>query len=666
MSFPVLVIVGETQEPQLSANAEAICERLGSLADLRLVWSLGFRAQADFGARLLIQQDAMLRAWRGSGEGGYAELILAGSTQELMQIVPLLPPAPTEIPRRMRLGILLAEELESPLEGFEAIHIIPQDLGGQRLNLNQRAQSAGNLLGAALELIRLPEAQERCQEWLRAFSGRRRSLIQVARFNAPAVQRILAARLAARLSQKIKASLEKGCPLSALELPQAPDFKRLQDRAQELGAQMAQRIYQGALKLEELKSRQVEALRELPAQVEVEIRALGQAAQRETEAWLEEMEAWTESGLRRGGFAALPPLQEELARRLEDLKRALKPHERRAPEERPLSLESVQIEPPPLGRLAEAQGAVQSLPLDDERSLELYGAWGLFLAALGGLLGQAPIQALHSSPQAAKLLSLLPGGGYSLLALSLLLLAFLILGARSLLRRRHERCLKERLSQAQEALKQAWIKALSQHFEALGTLIQQRLFHSLKEALEAEQRRVKSIVQQLKLLEQLFKGEAQLPQRPPQLFDRDVPMGSGFFEAATLEPGALFRDFEEGLKEPSWRAELEFMEIEAFSNRCLAAYADFAEHLPLEQRQDLCAQLRQPVSLSITEMREGLKPFFPPYATRLSSFLLLPPVFEVLRSEDPNEVLLSLPAQGDLFMGLSEDLEIPRGLRDAP
>ncbi len=660
MSFPVQVVI---HGAAVRATAEAVCRRVGVRGSAPVAWPLVWDDQPKPATRLAAAARRMLEAWGSAGEGGWGRVIIAGSVDALSEVAASRawsPHAPggrrrgaedaqatsdREAPGpglNLSVGIALGGASEPaaglPVDALDAVFVVPAALPGRRLTAADRVQIAGNLLGLVLELARLEDARRTARRFVQAYPGAHSALATVARFNAPAIRHVLAARLAASVTGRMVDALRRaeGPPPTALHELRLPDAvfvaRALTAEAPRVAARLAG---DGADDLDAASPPDAGALEEHAATL---IARLAAASTQAASGWLDQLRAEVDRALATGTFGAIAPalgaldaLDAALAQRISrfDL-----PPGRLTP-----------LRPPSSAAVTEAAEDLAAARRDDAPTSALFGAWVLAAAATAAV-AIGPFLPAPTGPS----LAWLPGGAFTLVGAAALCLGGVIGGLRRRARGRLLGRLELALGDARRDRRVAWARALEAHLGAVGALLERRALRRLRAGVRRERRLLSAVADAVVRLEERFRREATAPRPVERPFDSDVAVDQAFYEAAALgaPPEEHHRRAEDALAHPGWRDSLAFLDGDRLLAECAAAFSAFDEGVPLSRREDLCAAVGPAATAAIATMSEHLARLVP-LSDTAARLLMVPPSLGAATPAPLDAATELWPGVGDLF-----------------
>lgn len=632
MSFPFQIAI---HGPRVRATAEAVCRRLGG-GPRGVAWSLVWDDQPDPGARLDAAARRMAEVWGGRGEGGHGQLVIADSAAVLAEVAAVLGARPRSPHLWCRVAVVLDDAVPASVSApFDAVHLVPSAPGARRLSERDRVQVAGNLLGLVLELARLDDARSVVARFLDAYPGVWSSLAAVARFNAPAIRSVLAARLAATVAGRMRAAVRRGDdqPSRALEAPELPEALFVAAGLGRLARTVGRRAG-------------VDAER-VAADAREDIVRAGHGAMEAADATARELRRAVDQALASASFAAIGPLRRDLAALGREVDAALARCGGVPGGLAPLVA-------PSDAALREARAALAAARADDAPTGSLFAAWALVAAAVTGVT----VGPFLAGADAPSLLAALPGGAFTAAGLASVAASGLVAGASRAGRRRRLAALERAADEAAEALGDAWADAVAAHLGDVGRLLERRALRHVAAAVAREEALLAAVAGQIEALEERFRRDGAAPQPVGQPFDVYVPVGAALYDAAALSapPEERFRRAEAALTEPSWRDALAFMDGEAFLASCRAAFDAFADGLPLTSRQDLRAAVAGPTRDALSGLAHHLDRFVPPGAPA-ARLVVVPAALADAVPEGLDREATRWPGSSDLFCAVFARVE---------
>lgn len=654
MSFPVQVVVaGE----RLAPTVDEVCDRLGTIGGSLAVWRVDFSAPAQTPKRVADQIREMLTA--DGFEGGFGQLLLADSVERFNQAAgPVTGAAPQRKPW-IRLGVVLAEEADAArlvTTGFDSVHIVPAVLLHRELDRHERQRVVGNILGIVLEMARLPEARPAVDAFRRRYGATRVTLVQTARFHAPAVQRILARRLASRVTERMQRALGPREQPPYADAPSLADdqvIEGLSKRARQLGAEAAARVVfdeEHPVKGELLKRSEAEA-RRLPEAIDQAVRAQSQDVRACSSDFRVKLREYVDHKLAAGSFGALRPLAATLSHLRSVLRTRVGAFDE-ALETYGSPLQAAPFEPPDVAAICTAFDALELERSNQDRSGFLFGAWALLIATLvacalhplvdrwvvpGGAAGLG-WQALAHHP---SLLSALP-------ALPVLLVAAILAWIRSRIVAAKLLSLEEAVELEMASYRRAWSELVNRHVIQIGRLMQARLLRGAIETIAAEQQRLQAVIGMVEQLQAAYRRPDDASWDTGSEFDLEIELPEDFYVRAgqRADPAEVLDHYEERMRSEQWRDRLEFMNASSVLARCMTLYREFQEKIPFATRDELREVAVEPTRRALAEMKRKLA-LFVPLEVQADRFFVVPE--RLLGAVPPDHV-----THFELFSGVSD------------
>ena len=661
MSFPIQVIL--SADARLKAKAQAVIKRLGSLGGLQLAFWMTLSDHHDIQRHITRQIDEMLSRTAGRGEGGWAQVVLASGERDLAEVCAQLEDLKTPLPARARVAIVLADKLGAlTTEGiFDVVHMVPRHLSNSQLPEDDRVQIAGNLLGLMLELARSPGAVDAFEQWTSAHGGHWMTLAQVTRFNAPAVQHLLARRLSGKVTAEMVASLEREAQqtVALSPLPHAAIMKAAREESEVIGREIAERVLRAEdeelLPDEEVLKGRVKAEADrLPERMKAFVDAHGRASMNKAISWLALVEDEIDRALALHAFGAIKPLRRELGK-LEDIQRntleELALHHKQG-QASALTLENFAL--PDRAPVTEANKALERNLTHKERSDMLFGAWALLVTSVGAM-GLYPVVDGAVEPTSGSGATFIeramaePNTFTLLFGLGFLLLALVLAAFHSHRARQERRLLTRKLEKAMADYKEAWARRIGEHITHIGVVLQSRMLRFALDGLQREARRLAVVETTLRHLQVRYGDNSSVPPGTQAAFDADIQLSEAFYTDAqdTVSPEELLSRFDDAMRSARWRRELSFMDTEAVVATSRSLYDAFSESIPFESHMQLRKDVAGPTRSSIQRMVAELARYVPLSEHGVQRSVVLP---ESLRDAMPTD----MPGNLDLYGGVSD------------
>lgn len=647
MSLPVQILVADDA---LRPAVDGVCRRLGRDAAGRLAWVLGCRDLPELPARVAEQAQQLLEARGAAGEAGLARVVVASDLDGLKATT--LESWPEE-ERPPTIGIVLAEASDSAAldalrPRYDALHVVPREVGMRRLVRADREQIAANLLGLALELAARADGAMALRQWLGAYPGLQVTVAHVMRFNGPAIRRRLARGLAARVAGRMRRCAEGDADLPPPAISEPP-LRRLVEALDQDARALGQRL---AAELDDLDEADPEAaqrvLGRLPDHVRELVSDKARAGTRAARQWQREASQAVDVALGSHGFAALEGLQARLDAVRAQVQGALD-RLGRVPERIDLG----HPHPPEDAELLGARAALEAASGHDARWGYLFAGWTLVAASLGAVLLQPWLG--HFGADAGAI----PGGGYTAAGLGVAGLGALVGGTRRRIDKSRLARLASRLDDARRRYRDAWAETIAGHVATLGRFLEARILRDLLAHIEAERARLRAVVDTVARHATRNSGATgpEVPRDGGRTFDGDVELGPAFYDAARMgaAPEELFRRAEAALGQPDWRRELFFMDDGALLSACEAAFEGYDTRLPLEQRQDLLTTVAPASHKALQHMLERLDRFVAPGDPAARYVLVPEPLLEAIPAAVSARAEV-WTGRGDLFAAVGRSL----------
>lgn len=674
MSFPVQVIVASDGEATLSRKSREVCDRLGVYDGGQVVWRTVVDDQPDLRDRVSLQVGQLVRAQGARGEGGFGRLIVAGSLGELASVATELGPEIKPVGCRFAVAVALCEVGGAIPRGFDAVHIIPEnllELGGRMLERSHRVQIAANVLSMVVDIARQDRGSEIIERWLKTTDGNRVSLLQVARLNGEALQEQLAEEFAGDVSRAMRHTMDTEWELT--EVPATPTMSQgvrsIETQARLNGAELFRQIMATdadgdeefvarsraadggrSSHAENFEARVQRVVSSVPSVLQSLVEGFGVQSIELAVTHAAELRELVDRQLRSGGFAAVPSLLAELERGRHALEGQLQ-----AEAADRLAAERVAGFTAPDHRLIAGFDADRRRhEASREPSGYLLGAWSCAAACIAGGLAHPLAQAaLGGRAQLESWLGYVPGGPYTIAgALFMVAVAFVLLADR-FIDRRNANALESAFQKARTDCQDGWENELAAETRRVGRALIQRQHRHVLQVYKREIERLETIHVTIMDLSKRFEEKRRGQTVGPDAFDRNIEFVDAFREharqiAQTID---VFRDYDEAMRRPEWRMSLEFMAEHGLLDRARLQFAHFRERIPFDVHEKLRETVLPSVTAALVDMESRMGRYVPA-GGRGARFLAMPDILGASARDLPSHYQ-RFGTTSDVFVGVS-------------